>query len=76
MNNQDRKELERAIEMISEAKSIIESIKDGEQEKFDNLSEGLQQSEKGQKFEENVSSLYEAISSLDSAEDYINTASD
>jgi hypothetical protein len=45
------------LALLSEAQEIIESIKDGEQEKFDNLSEGLQQTEKGQKFEETVSTL-------------------
>lgn len=48
-------------------KSAIETIRDEEQEKFDNLPEGLQQSENGQKFEEIVSSLDEAISNLQDA---------
>ncbi len=48
MNKQDRKDLEKAVGFIEEAKAIIANIANSEQEKFDNLSEGLQQSEKGQ----------------------------
>ena len=38
--------------MIEEAKSIIEAVGEGEQEKFDNLTEGLQAGERGQRMEE------------------------
>lgn len=53
---------------ISEAKSILESVRDDEQSAFDNLPEGLQQSERGQAMEQNVSYLDDAISSLESIE--------
>lgn len=43
------------------------SRRDAEQEKFENLSEGLQQSEKGQAIEQAAPSLGEAVDSLDSA---------
>lgn len=69
MNKQDRKEIARAIALIEEAKEIFESISSQEQEKYDNLSEGLQASENGQKFESNVESLDEAVSNI---EDVIN----
>lgn len=65
MNKQDRKQLEKAVELLKEAQEIIDTIKDGEQEKFDNLSEGLQATEKGQKFEEDVSTLEDANSNID-----------
>jgi DNA repair ATPase RecN len=67
MNRNDRKKLENAIALLNEAQSIVQSIRDGEQDKFDNLSEGLQQAEKGQKFEENVSALEDAESHIDDA---------
>ena len=76
MNKQDRKELERALELIEESKLIVENIRDTEQEKFDNLSEGLQQTERGQKFEETASSLEDVISQLEEAMDGINTVSE
>lgn len=74
MNAQDRKELQKAITLIEEAKEIIDNIGQGEQEKFDNLSEGLQQSEKGMKFEDAVSSLESAFNQLEEAVDEINSA--
>lgn len=55
MNKQDKKQLQEAINLLENAKSILQTLADAEQEKFDNLSEGLQQSEKGQKFEEDAS---------------------
>ena len=69
-----RKELEKALALLGEAQEIIDAIKDGEQEKFDNLSEGLQQTEKGQKFEETVLILEDAWSSIDEAVGSINEA--
>jgi DNA repair ATPase RecN len=76
MNKENRKKLEKAISLIDNAKEIVERIKDEEQDKFDNLSEGLQQSDKGEKFEDNVSTLDEVLSQLDEAIDGINTASE
>lgn len=76
MNKANRKELEKAIALIKEAQEIVERIKDEEQEKFDNLSEGLQATEKGQKFEETVSSLEDVSSQLEDAVDNINSASE
>jgi NTP pyrophosphatase (non-canonical NTP hydrolase) len=74
MNKNDRNELEKALALLGEAQEIIDAIKDGEQEKFDNLSEGLQQTEKGQKFEDTVSTLEDAWNSIDEAVGSINEA--
>lgn len=76
MNKENRKELEKAAALIEDAREIVERIKDDEQEKFDNLSEGLQQSEKGQKFEETVSALDEVFYHLEEAVDGISTSSE
>lgn len=72
MNKYDRKELKRAIALLDKEHEIIESVKDIEQGKFDNLPEGLQQSEKGQKFEETVSTLEDALNSIEEATASIN----
>jgi len=76
MNKQDRKELERALGLIDEATAIVENIREAEQEKFDNMNEGLQQSEGGQKLEQNVSTLDDAISELEEAHGRITEASE
>ncbi|HRG20499.1 MAG TPA: hypothetical protein PLQ57_05690 [Saprospiraceae bacterium] len=76
MNKQDRKELEKAINDIENAKSLVEEILDNEQSKFDNLPEGLQISEKGQKMEENISALDDARNLLEEAIQQIQTAAE
>lgn len=68
MNNQRRKELRKAMELLSEARGIIESVRDEEQEAFDNLPEGIQCSSRGESMEEMISSMECAISSLEDAE--------
>ena len=65
MNKQDRAELARAYAMIDKAKSIIEAVADGELEKFENLSEGLQASERGQRMEEVASELQNVCDTID-----------
>lgn len=65
MNKADRTELTKACALINEAKSIIEQIAEAEQEKFDNLSEGLQASERGQRMEEVAAELQDACGNLD-----------
>ena len=67
MNKADRAELDKAIALIDEARGIIEEIGNGEREKFDNLSEGLQAGERGQRFEEVADSLDEVASNLEEA---------
>lgn len=64
MNNQRRKELRKAMELLSEARGIIESVRDEEQEAFDNLPEGIQYSDRGEAMEEKISTMEDVISSL------------
>ena len=74
MNNTKRKELKKAIDLLEEAKSRIETIMNEEQEGFDNLNEGLQQSMSGQAMEEAVGNMETAIDSIDDAISYIEEA--
>lgn len=76
MNKQQRKDLqlavsaiEKAKELLSEAKEIIERCGEDEQEKFDNLSEGLQATEANQLLEENASTLSDIASDVDTIMD-------
>lgn len=46
----------------------LEEARDGEQEKFDNMPEGFQQGDQGQRIEAHVSALEDAISSLEEIE--------
>jgi len=76
MNQEKRKELAKAISLMEEAKEIIESISEQEQECFDNLSENLQQSERGQRFEEIASQLSDVVSTIDEAISEVESASE
>lgn len=68
MNKQRRKELNRALEMIAEARAIVEAMQEEEQESFDNMPEGLQTSELGEKISENADLLMEIATYLEEQE--------
>lgn len=68
MNKPRRKELNRALEMIADARAIIEAMQEEEQEAFENLPEGLQMAEMGEKMEENASRLEDIIGYLEEQE--------
>lgn len=74
MNNVRRKEAEALRSQIEDARSTLYNLtedlgnlRDEEQEGFDNMSEGLQQAETGQRIEAAASHLGEAYDVLDSA---------
>lgn len=58
MNKKQREEL-------SEILDIVTRIRDEEEEKYYNLPENLQGSERGDHFQEGIDKLYEIISSLE-----------
>jgi sugar-specific transcriptional regulator TrmB len=51
--------------LAEDIKSQVESMAEEEQDKYDNLSEGLQSSEKGEAFEEAISNLNDVADELD-----------
>lgn len=72
MNAQRRKALADIMDRISnladerdDIKGALETLRDEEQESFDNMPEGLQQGDKGQAMEEAINALDDAISSLE-----------
>lgn len=75
MNKERRKQLDKAIAMLDEAKSIIESVRDEEQDAFDNMPESLQAGERGEKMESAISLMDEVIDEIDSSLDNLNEAS-
>lgn len=60
MNQERRKQIE-------EAKSILESARDDEQEYFDNMPDSLKDGEKGEKAQTAIDALDEAISACETA---------
>jgi hypothetical protein len=71
MNNDRRKYLATVAPLLTqitqlakEAKTIIETVKDEEQEAFDNMSEGRQQGDKGQEMEAAIAEMDGALDEL------------
>ena len=65
MNKERRKKLACVISKLQDNASILMAIQEDEQMAFDNLPEGLQTSEKGEKMEEAASQLEEAVSQIE-----------
>lgn len=68
MNADRRKTIAKAAALMSEAKSMLETVRDEEQEYYDNMPEGLQNGDKGCAAEEAISLIEDIINSLDDAE--------
>ena len=71
MNNTRRKALRDILDQLEALKTSIEDFQEEEQEAFDNLPEGLQDSEKGETMYNAIDNLESALSSLEEAQDYI-----
>ena len=67
MNNQRRKQISKVIEQIEESKDIISYILDEEQEAFDNIPEGLLESERAEQSQNAIELLDDAINNLEEA---------
>lgn len=76
MNKARRAQIERALGMLEEALALLEPARDEEQEGFENLSEWLQQAERGQEMEAAAEALYSATSAVEDAIEQCNAAVD
>ncbi len=74
MNNKRRERLLQASGLLEKAASMIEQVKDEEQDSFDNLPENLQCSDRGEAMEEAVSELGEAIDLIGEAAEHVSCA--
>lgn len=73
MNKDRRKRLGEAVDLLEQAKSIIEECKDEEQEYYDNMPESFQSGDKGSTAESNVENLDLAECSIEGAVDDLNS---
>jgi hypothetical protein len=71
MNAETRKAISADISALEQIIANIEGWRDDEQAKFDNMTEGLQQGEKGQAIEAAASALESAVSSAEDAKTYL-----
>ena len=74
MNKQRRKRIEAVLNELADLRSRIEEIHGEEQDAFDALPEGLQQSERRVAAEEAVSYLEDALTGFDEVESALNEA--
>ena len=65
MNKQRRKWLEKIIGQLETAKGEIDSVAEEEREAYENLPEGIQESDRGDAMCENADDLEQASSELD-----------
>ena len=64
-------DLERVQALVNEAKELMETIRDTQQEKFDNLPEGFQSGTRAEAMEERIGYFEDIYDSLESAEEAI-----
>jgi hypothetical protein len=65
MNNERRKRIRSLIEKLSFDKELLEMISNEEEEAFDNMPEGIQESQMGENSQEAIELLGDALNSLD-----------
>ena len=74
MNKWLRNDLMKISEQVEELSSDIERIRDGEEEKLDNMPESLQDSNKAEAFQEVIDFLDDALASMTEACEAITNA--
>lgn len=65
MNADQRKKIMDAQLQLSKFSTLLEEIRDENQDSYDNLPEGLQQAEKGQDMQQAIDWLDEAVNALE-----------
>jgi hypothetical protein len=74
MNNIRRKSIATIQAKLVELREELENIQNEEQEYHDNMPEGIQGSEKGEKADAAVNVLGDAISALEEISEYLDSA--
>lgn len=71
MNKQRKQRFEEVAASLEEAKDILGDIQQEEQEAFDNLPEGLQISERGEKMQEYIDLMDDCNDKIDDVIDFV-----
>lgn len=74
MNKARRSSIQKIIERLEEIRDDIESVKNEEEEAYENLPESLQESGRGEAMSEAIDALDSAYSSIEEVLDYLDTA--
>ena len=64
MNKERRKKLKEVNDYIEKAKIILEAIKEEEEDSYENMTEGLQATARGEQMENNISEMEDAIEGI------------
>ena len=72
MTKKDKKQLQAMMQQLEDIRAVIEAMKEAEEEKYDNMSDGWQESERGYTMSENIDSLDTCYSGLEDAVEAIN----
>ena len=76
MNKTQRNQIEKWIDSINEIKEGVDSMIEEENEKYDNMPENLQESERGEQMQNGIEDLEAAVSSLEEAIDFLMSATE
>lgn len=71
INNKRRQFLRSAIAYLDKASDMISDAMSDEQDAFDNMPEGLQESERGEAMETAIDNMDDAISKIDDAKECV-----
>ena len=74
MNNNRRARIQALINKLEDIKEDIDSIKEEEQEYYDNMPESIQAGERGDKAQEAIDNLDYAYSQIDEVREYLEEA--
>lgn len=70
----DKKKVMEAQQLASQARSLLEEVRDDEQEKFDEKSDSWKEGDNGQAAEAKIGSLTDAVDTLESVDSSIEEA--
>lgn len=74
MNKDVRKKIQDLIEQLDAIKTRVEELRDDEDNKYSNLPDSLQSSEKGEKMQEAIDNLDSAFGSIEETMDFLQEA--
>ena len=71
MNKIRRKQIEKALGMLADARSILDECREDEQDAFDNMPESIQDSDRGEQMNDYIYTLEDVVSSLEEFEEQL-----
>lgn len=74
MNDKNRKQIQKWIDNLEEIKTGIEKMVFEETEKYDNMPESLQETERGESIQEAIENLDSSTMSIDESIEYLQEA--